>query len=170
MNDLDDYLPCPGEPGFRQDPETGERFYSSAWLGDFTPGEAPLAEALAIASGLATHPRVAELRAEHPADSEGAQVIALQARSRPVDGDIGPVGARRRSAPRDPSGRRVAPPEAMDLTEAGTLRRLAADAMASAARHLERLVGLADDPQDEMILRGRLRQQQILQAMFEDDA
>ena len=165
MKDLDEYLPVPGEPGTRMHPETMERFYSSAWLGDFTPGESPLVEALAIASGLATHP--AKLRV---ADPEGAQVIALQARSRPVDGDIGPVGARRRAKPRDASGRRVAPPEALDGDERRTLRRFIAQSMEATGRHMERLLELEPDAMDQTILRGRLRQQQILRAMFEDDA
>lgn len=165
MKDLDEYLPVPGEPGTRMHPETLERFYSSAWLGDFTPGEAPLTEALAISAGLASDPRVAA----HPADPGGARVIALHAATRPSDGDIGPVGARRRSAPLDPSGRHAAPPEALSGDERHTLRRFIAQSMEATARHMERLLTLEPDLTDQQILRGRLRQQEILRAMFEDD-
>jgi hypothetical protein len=164
-SDLDDYLPCPGEPGFRQHPETGERFYSDAWLSDFAAGEAPLTEALAIAAGLASHPRVAE----HPANPEGAQILALQARTRPADGDIGTAGVARRSKPRDPAGRPVVSPEVFGGSERHTLRLFIAQSMAATERHLERLLELEPDPMDQQILRGRLRQQQTLRAMFKDD-
>jgi hypothetical protein len=63
----------------------------------------------------------------------------------------------------------VAPPEALDGDERRTLRRFIGQSMEATARHMERLLVLEPDPLDQQILRGRLRQQQILRAMFEDD-
>jgi hypothetical protein len=179
--DMDEYVPLPGEPGFRAHPESGERFYSSAWLSDFAEGETPLTEELAVASGLASR-LTQEIRDAtgddsltvaydtNPIDPGGAQVVALQARTRPSDGNIGPGGVARRAALRDAAGRRTALPEALGGSERETLRRFIAQAMEATERHLERLIDLEPDLTDKQILRGRLRQQQILRAMFEDDA